>query len=333
MNSKWPIEKDADRIVVVIPSYRVTRHVLDVIAAVPQDVWRIYVVDDACPDKSGEFVRQKSIDPRVHVLFNDHNMGVGGAVMAGYRAAIKDGASVIVKIDGDGQMDPALLPVFVAPILEGQADYTKGNRFFDLEAVRSMPKMRLFGNAVLSFMCKLSSGYWNIFDPTNGYTAIHAAVASHLPFDKISRRYFFETDMLFRLNTLRAVVVDVPMEAKYGDEVSNLKISRIVGEFFAKHVRNFFKRILYNYYLRDMSLASIELPLGSLMIAFGLVFGGYHWATSSRMDVSTPTGTIMLAALQVLLGIQFLLAFIGYDIASTPGKPLHKSLFMGRVCE
>ncbi len=151
-----------------------------------------------------------------------------------------------MKIDGDGQMDPSLIPVFVFPIAAGEADYAKGNRFFDLETIRIMPKVRLFGNAVLSFMCKLSSGYWNLFDPTNGYTAIHADVARRLPFDKISRRYFFETDMLFRLNTLRAVVVDVPMEAKYGNEESNLKISRIVGEFFAKHVRNFLKRIFYN---------------------------------------------------------------------------------------
>ncbi len=243
--------------------------------------------------------------------------------MTGYRAAIADNMEVLVKIDSDGQMDPALILEFVAPIINGEADYTKGNRFFDLEKVRSMPKMRLFGNAVLSLMCKLSSGYWNLFDPTNGYTAIHADVARHLPFKKISNRYFFETDMLFRLNTLRAVVVDVPMEAKYGDEVSNLKISKIVGEFFAKHVRNFLKRIFYNYYLRDMSLASIELPVGLMLFTFGVVFGGYHWGHSLQAGNTTPVGTVMLAALPALMGLQLILAFLSYDISSMPQRAMH----------
>jgi glycosyltransferase involved in cell wall biosynthesis len=246
--------------------------------------------------------------------------------MTGYRAAIADGAEVIVKLDGDGQMDPALIPYFVAPILAGEADYTKGNRFYDIEKMCSMPRVRLFGNAVLSFLTKLSSGYWDLFDPTNGYTAIHAKVARHLPLAKISQRYFFETDILFRLNTLRAVVVDVPMEARYGDEVSNLKVSKIVGEFLFKHVRNFFKRIFYNYYLRDMSLASIELPLGASLFTFGVGFGGWHWINAAHSDIATPAGTVMLAALPTLMGLQLVLAFLSYDIASVPRRPRHKVL-------
>ncbi|MET7014115.1 glycosyltransferase family 2 protein [Uliginosibacterium flavum] len=326
MDSMVSDKNNGERVAVVIPSYRVTRHILDVIEAIPPKVWRIYVVDDACPEGSGEFVRENAKDPRVHVLFNEENMGVGGAVMAGYRAAICDGASVIVKVDGDGQMDPALIPIFVAPILEGVADYTKGNRFFDLEAVRSMPKIRLFGNAVLSFMCKLSSGYWNNFDPTNGYTAIHAKVAKQLPFDKISSRYFFETDMLFRLNTFRAVVMDVPMAARYADEVSGLKIGKIVGEFMFKHCRNFFKRIFYNYYLRDLSVASVELPFGASLFVFGVLFGAFHWYESYVGGLQTPAGTVMVAALPVLMGGQLLLSFLAYDIASTPKQVCHKVL-------
>ncbi|AOU96447.1 glycosyl transferase [Achromobacter ruhlandii] len=210
------------------------------------------------------------------VLRNEVNRGVGGAVMAGYRAAIDAGHDILVKVDGDGQMDPRLIPDFIAPIVLGNADYTKGNRFFDLETLRAMPGKRLFGNAVLSFMTKFSSGYWDLFDPTNGYTAIHARVAEHLPFDKISERYFFETDILFRLNLIGAVVVDVPMDAHYADEVSNLKISKIVGEFSLKHIRNSLKRIFYNYYLRGFSIASLELPLGILLFTFGVVYGGMH---------------------------------------------------------
>lgn len=313
-----------DLIAVVIPSYKVTRHILGVIAGIGPEVGRIYVVDDKCPDHSGDFVSANCTDPRVTVLRHEQNQGVGGAVMTGYRAAIADGAAVIVKVDGDGQMDSSLIPAFVAPILSGEADYTKGNRFFNLERIGSMPPMRLFGNAVLSFLTKLSSGYWDLFDPTNGFTAIHADAARYLPFDKISKRYFFETDMLFRLNTLGAVVTDVPMDAVYADEVSNLKISRVVTEFAAKHVRNFFKRLFYNYYLRNMSLASIELPLGVLLLLFGLVFGVSHWIQAAHEKTSTPAGTVMLAGLPVIMGVQLILAFLAYDIASVPRRPLHK---------
>lgn len=317
-------ENRPQRIAVVIPCYKVTAHILDLIPTIGDEVSRIYVVDDACPVGSGRLVAEKCSDPRVMVIFHTENQGVGGAVMTGYKAAIDDGAEIIVKLDGDGQMDPALIPEFVAPILTGEADYTKGNRFYDLEKVRAMPSVRLFGNAMLSFLTKLSSGYWNLFDPTNGYTAIHAEAAKHLPFDKIAKRYFFESDMLFRLNTLRAVAVDVPMEAKYGEEVSNLKVSKIVGEFLFKHIRNFGKRIFYNYYLRDMSLASLELPLGILLLGFGAIFGGYHWYVSSFiMGETTSAGTVMLSALPTLMGFQLILAFVGYDISSVPRRAIH----------
>ncbi len=312
-------------IAVVIPTYKACNHILSVINDIGPEVARIYVVDDCCPDGSGDYVAVNCKDSRVSVIRHAKNQGVGGAVMTGYKAAIEDGMGILVKIDSDGQMDPALIMDFVAPIVCGEADYTKGNRFFDLEKVRAMPKVRLFGNAALSLMCKLSSGYWNLFDPTNGYTAIHSDVARHLPFDKISRRYFFETDILFRLNTLRAVVVDVPMEAKYGDENSNLKISKIIGEFFAKHIRNLSKRIFYNYYLRDMSLASIELPLGIALVCFGAIYGGYHWMLSADAGVLTPAGTVMLAMTPILTGLQLILAFLSYDIMSVPQRPVHRT--------
>jgi dolichol-phosphate mannosyltransferase len=311
-------------VAVVIPSFRVTRHILGVIAGIGPEVTHVFVVDDKCPDGSGKLVQAECRDPRVTVVFHEVNQGVGGAVMTGYRAAIAAGCEVIVKVDGDGQMDAALIPDFIAPILAGHADYTKGNRFFDLEQIGQMPPMRLFGNAVLSLMTKLSSGYWNLFDPTNGFTAIHADAARHLPFHKISQRYFFETDLLFRLNTLHAVVLDVPMDASYGDEVSNLKISKVVTEFAYKHARNFFKRVFYNYYLRNMSLASIEAPLGLAMILAGGGYGIAHWIASAQQNLPTPAGTVMLSALPVLMGTQLLLAFLAYDIASVPRRAIHK---------
>ena len=310
-------------VAVVIPCFRVKRHILGVIAGISTAVDRIYVIDDACPESSGQYVMDNCDDPRVRLLRNAQNLGVGGAVLHGYTEAMAEGMDIIVKLDGDGQMDPSLIPAFITPILRGEADYTKGNRFFDLGNIRRMPGMRIFGNAVLSFMTKLSSGYWDIFDPTNGYTVIHADVARRLPLQRISQRYFFESDMLFRLNTLRAVVVDIPMDARYGEEVSNLRIPRVAGDFLVKHARNFGKRIFYNYFLRDLSLASLELVLGLLLLLLGTIFGIHHWLLSIHTGVQTTAGTVMLSALPVILGLQLLLGFIGHDIASVPRKPLH----------
>jgi len=312
------------RIAVVIPCYRSKLQILGVLAEIGAEVWRVYVIDDACPEGTGKYVEEERKDSRIRVIFHEFNRGVGGAVITGYLAAIEDGADVIVKIDSDGQMDPKFIPIMVAPILDREADYTKGNRFFDLENIRSMPTTRIFGNAILSLMAKLSTGYWDIFDPTNGYTAIHVSIAKLLPFRKISHRYFFESDLLFRLNTLYAVVVDVPMDAKYGDEVSNLKITRIVGEFLIKHFRNFMKRIFYNYYLRDLSIASIELPLGSLFLILGVGFGSFHWLESAEKGIATSAGSVMLPVLFVLMGLQFILGFLAYDITSVPRRPRQK---------
>ncbi|MDO4682729.1 MAG: glycosyltransferase family 2 protein [Lautropia sp.] len=312
-------------IAIVIPCYKVSAHILDVLARIGPEVSRIYVVDDCCPEQTGDLVTQQCTDPRVKVIRHEQNGGVGAAVITGYRAALAEGIGIMVKIDGDGQMDPALVPDFVAPILAGEADYTKGNRFFDLEQIQQMPTIRLLGNAALSFFNKISSGYWNLFDPTNGYTAIHRDVAERLPFDRISQRYFFESDMLFRLNTLRAVVVDVPMDASYGDEVSNLKISTVAGEFLFKHTRNTTKRIFYNYYLRDLSLASFQLPVGFLLLLFGLCFGLYKWSLASAAGVPSSAGTVMLSALPVLVGIELILAFLGQDIQSVPQRPLQRT--------
>lgn len=311
---------------VVVPCFRVAESILAVIGGIPAYVAQIHVVDDACPDGSGRLVQEHCDDPRVRVHFNDANLGVGGAVMAGYRAAMAAGARIVVKMDGDGQMDPAALAQLVAPIARGQADYAKGNRFYDLAQIGRMPALRIVGNALLSFMTKLSSGYWDLFDPTNGYTAVHAGVLARLPLHKVSQRYFFETDMLFRLNIMRAVVADVPMDAKYGAETSNLKISRVVLDFAAKHARNTFKRVFYNYFLRDLSLASIELVLGLVFLASGTAMGAWFWAQSASTGVESAVGSVMLVALQIIVGIQLLLGFLAYDIASVPRRPQHPLL-------
>lgn len=314
------------RISVVIPCYRVTAHIAGVIARIGPEVTRIYCVDDACPDGSGRHVAATVRDTRLTVVYNQTNLGVGGATMAGYRRALAEGADIVVKLDGDGQMDPALIPRLVRPIVSGRADYAKGNRFFNLSSLSGMPAARLFGNAVLSFVTKLSSGYWQVVDPTNGFTAIHARLLTVLPLEKVSRRYFFESDMLFRLNTFGAVVEDVPMDAVYGDERSNLRISRVWLDFALKNFVNFNKRVFYNYFLRGFSIASAELVLGSAALLFGVVFGAAEWSSSISSGTPVTAGTVMLAALPVMLGVQMLLSFLAFDMRNTPTVPLHQRI-------
>ncbi len=314
------------RIAVAIPSYKVTAHVLAVIAAVPPSVTRIYAVDDACPDGSGDYIERHCTDPRVHVLRHASNQGVGGAVITAYRAALAEGMDIVVKIDGDGQMDPRLLPQFVRPIVSGRADYTKGNRFYRPESVRDMPRVRLVGNALLSFLTKLSCGYWQVMDPTNGYTAIHTSLVRELPLDKLEQRYFFETDMLFRLNILRAVVRDIPMDAVYADEESNLRISRVLPEFFVKHISRLARRYVYSYLVRDFNIGTIYSLAGSFFLLAGSIFGILRWLTSNATSHPASSGTVMLAAMPILIGIQLLIAFLQYDVSSVPVEPLSPEL-------
>ncbi len=288
-------------VAVVIPCYRVAGQILNVIRGIGEEVDAIYVIDDQCPDRSGR----------------------GGATITGMRQAVADGARVIVKVDGDGQMDLHLLPAFIATIRSGEADFAKGNRFYDPDNLVTMPPVRLVGNAILSFLAKMSTGYWQSFDPTNGYIAIHGDVARLLPLHKLHTGYFFETDLLFRLNTVQAKVVDIPMPALYAGEKSNLRVGRIILPFIAGHMRNFAKRILYNYFLRNFSIASLELIVGLALLLFGSIFGLAKW---SHDGVAAPAGTVMLAGLPIILGVQLLLAFIAFDIASVPSTTLHPRL-------
>ncbi len=321
------------RIAVVIPCYRVRDHVLGVIETVGPECASIYVVDDACPEGTGRHVEEHCRDPRVRVIYHEVNGGVGASMVTGYRAAMADGADVIVKIDGDGQMDPADVPKIVAPIIEGRADYVKGNRFFNLTHIRRMPVARIIGNAALSFITKFSSGYWDIFDPTNGYTAIHTAVARLLPLSGLSSRYFFESDMLYQLGLVGAVVRDVPIDARYGNERSGLRLSGAVVRFSVNHAANTVRRLFYNYFLRDFSAASVELALGVALVGFGVVFGATQWVEWNARGVGAYAGTVMLAALPVILGTQLMLAFVSFDVSRVPRNPVYPQLLRRQGAE
>ncbi len=325
------------RIAVVVPCYKVNAsigRVLDAIGPWADSVW---CVDDGCPTGSGDAVEAHlraagdSADPRVRVVRRAANGGVGAAVVSGYRAALADGADILVKVDGDGQWDPGLVPALVAPILEGEADYTKGNRFFSPSLVAAMPPLRLVGNAGLSFLTKLSTGYWDLFDPTNGFTALHARVAAELPLERLHPRYFFESDLLFRLGVLRARVVELPALAVYGDEKSHLSELHALLTFPGLHLRNLCIRIGYNYFLRNFTAGSLYLLAGLSLAGFGTLFGAVQWAWGALTSDPATAGTVMLAGLPVLLGIQFLLAFLNSDIAGVPREPLFPRLSRVRV--
>ena len=219
-------------------------------------------------------------------------------------------------------MHPEDIPALVKPILQGQADYTKGNRFDSLQDLRAMPKIRIFGNAVLSLFSKLSSGYWTVNDPTNGFTAIHRSALERLDPEKLSKRYFFESDLLFRLNLASAVIRDVSLPARYGDEKSNLKIGKVIFEFPWKHLKNYLKRVGYRYYLREWSIGSIELVSGLALITTGFVFGLTSYLAAIAKAQATTAGQVTFASLTIILGFQLLLSFISYDIQSEPKTPL-----------
>jgi len=310
--------KTKPRIVVVIPAYKVTNHILSVISEIPNSVEKIIVVDDCCPEETGNFIINNTMDDRVEVIRNERNLGVGGAVKQGYRRALELDCDIVVKVDGDGQMDGKMIPCLIRPIIDGKSDYAKGNRFLSVQSLHGMPKLRILGNGVLSLLTKISSGYWSIFDPTNGFTAISIKALRNLPLEKIDNGYFFETDMLFRLNLNRSVVTDVPMDARYGSETSNLKIRRIVIPFLVLHTRNAIKRYLYNYVLRDVSIASVELPLGILLLLTGFYRGIVSWLEASSLGVSSSPGNVVLTSLLILSGMQLVLAFVAFDIQNSP---------------
>ncbi len=310
-------------ICVVIPMYKAQDHIVQVLVGIPAFVRSIVVVDDCSPDASLERA-QAVANERVYFVYHTQNQGVGGAMLSGYRKAIELGAEVIVKIDADDQMDPDYLFPLIAPILTGEADYTKGNRFLHARQLRSMPLLRRIGNVGLSFLTKLASGYWNIFDPTNGYTAIHAALIPLLDESAIDRHYFFESSMFIELGLMRAVVRDIYIPARYGGEKSSLSERKALIEFPPRLFKGFLRRIWLQYFLRDFGILSVYLMSGIVLLLFGFIFGMFNWIHNAQLDVPTPIGTVMLAAMPVILGVQFLLQANLLDIQNVPSQPLQR---------
>ncbi|HEX9333074.1 MAG TPA: glycosyltransferase family 2 protein [Anaerolineales bacterium] len=314
-------------IAVVVPCYRVEREIQSVLRMVPSYIKHIIVVDDASPDSTVDLVTASAKnDDRILLICHPSNQGVGGAMITGYRKALEMDAQIIVKIDGDGQMDMNYLPELLKPLIEGRVDYTKGNRFRDFKSLQNMPLIRRVGNMSLGFLSKAATGYWNLFDPTNGFNAIRSEALSQLPLDKIDPTYYFETSMLAHLYLIGAVVKDVPMPARYQGEASSLSIHRVLFEFPLKLIATFVRRMVLKNFIYDFSMGSIYLLIGLPLLIFGLIFGTYKWIYYASREIPAPTGTVILPTLSVILAIQLLLSAIEIDLRSVPTEPLSNPL-------
>jgi len=309
------------KISVVIPSYNVSKHIEEVINGLPPEISFIIVVDDCSTDATQSVLKQLAVlNSKIHIVLHDSNQGVGGAMISGYRKSLELGADISIKMDGDGQMDPTNIPKLIQPIIEGNADFSKGNRFRDFKALYSMPIVRRFGNLGLSFLIKAASGYWNIFDPTNGFTAIKKEVLEEINFDKLHKRYYFETSMIAELYFCDAIIFDVPMKALYGEEVSGLSSAKTLFEFPPKLFITFMRRILLKYFLFDFSVGSLYLITGIPIFSSGFIYGLLKYETYYKLGIGAPVGTVILPTLLIILGFQLLLAGLAFDINNYPKK-------------
>ncbi|MFH1185087.1 MAG: glycosyltransferase family 2 protein [Chloroflexota bacterium] len=314
-------------IAAVVPAYRVEGQIQAVLRELPPYLKHVVVVDDASTDRTAALVQAAAKhDRRILLLRHERNRGVGAAMITGFQKARDLGAEIVVKIDGDGQMDILHLPALLAPLVQGRADYAKGNRFRDFAALRKMPLIRRIGNMGLGFLAKAATGYWNLFDPTNGFLAIRVEALAQLPLDQIDRGYYFELSMLSHLYLLGAVVQDVPMPALYRNEVSNLAVERVLLEFPFKLLGTFVRRVMLKNFLYDFSMVSIYVLVGLPLLLFGMFFGGIKWVQYWSLGVPAPTGTVILPTLSVLLGIQLLLSAVESDLRSVPKHPLSNPL-------
>ena len=304
-------------VAIAIPAFRAEATIGGVIATLPALVDHVVVVDDASPDNLSK-VLAAIAEPRLSTVRHERNLGVGGASKTAFRRCLELHADVVVKMDADGQMDPELLAPLLDALIDTGCDYAKGNRFLDEHALRAMPRLRLFGNLALSFLTKMSSGYWHVFDPQNGYVACRASILKRLDLEAIADDYFFENDMLVHLNILEGRVIDVPMPARYGEERSSMRIAVVLRRFPLRLMNRLRKRIWQRYVVRDFSPVALFLLLGAPMLLAGVLFGAWAWYESSTSGIVASTGRVMLSVLPIVIGFQLILQAVLLDINSSP---------------
>jgi glycosyltransferase involved in cell wall biosynthesis len=304
------------RVAVVVPAFREREHIAQVITTMPATVDHVLVVDDASPDDTSQVALAVG-DPRTEVLRHEKNKGVGGSIVTGHRRALELQADVCVVMAGDGQMDPDQLPRLLAPLANDGYAFAKANRFYSATSFAGMPRHRVVGNVLLTFLTKAASGYWNLVDPQNGYTAITREYLERLPLDRLAERYEFENDQLIWLNILDARAIDVPIPARYGTEVSSIRLHAVVPRLLLLLARGFWRRVWHKYVLWSFSPVALLLIAGSLLMLFGLAIG--IWAVIASLGpAEASTGTWLLAVAPMLVGIQLLVQSLVLDIQATP---------------
>ena len=304
--------------IAIIPCYKSKGKAEKVVLETLKYVDKVVCIDDDCPFNTGEHIRKKIKDENLLIIKNEINMGVGGAFKVGLAAALDMGADYVIKIDSDGQMNPALIPLFMTPLKKNIASFVKGNRFKTSNVLYNMPKLRLIGNLVLGILTKFSTGYWELFDPTNGFIAFKTELLNKFPLHKLDNRFFFETDLLFRMSLIDTFILEIPMEAIYGDEISNLNAIKEIPNFLLKHSLLIPKRIFYNYFLLDFNPGSLFLLISSFFGVLSFSLASYYFIYSKMNALATPTGIQTLFLTLFIISLQFFMNFIHYDISQKP---------------
>lgn len=304
------------KVAVVVPAFREEALIAETIQGVPELVDLIVVVDDCSPDDTGKVVEDLR-NPRVTLIRHTVNQGVGGSILTGHKKAIELGADVMVVMAGDNQMDPDYLPQLLDPIVNDGYGFTKGNRFFSRAGASAMPAVRIAGNMVLTFMNKAASGYWNLVDPQNGYTAVTRESLGQVPLDKISRRYEFENDLLIWLNIAEVRARDVAIPARYNTEVSALRPHRDGPRIAWLLFKGFWRRMWFKYTLWSFSPVALLFYWGLLLLAIGTIAG--IWTTVVAFQGTSPTaGTTVLSVVPFFCGFVLLVQSLVLDIQGTP---------------
>lgn len=308
------------KIAVVIPYYNAARHIADVVRKLPDYVDAIIVVNDKSPDElpKNAINISKNINTELFIIECECNLGVGGATKKGFQFAVENEFDIVIKVDADDQMDTFYLEEMILPIVANKAQVAKGNRFKRTKELKKMPLARRIGNLGISFLAKLATGYWNNFDPTNGFLAIKTSVLKDIDFENLSNRYFFETSLLSELYFNGIRIKDISMPAIYAGEKSSMSVWKMPFIFSYNLFKLLIKRILKTYFLYDFNIGSVYLIFGKILFLFGLIFGGSNWYHYAQINLPTPTGTIMIATISLILGFQLLLQFIQYDIFNAP---------------
>jgi glycosyltransferase involved in cell wall biosynthesis len=305
---------EGKRVGVVIPAYDEEKLIAATIAGVPHFVDRIYVVDDHSRDATAEQARATG-DPRLEVISHERNQGVGAAIVTGYKRARDEDVDVTAVMAADNQMDPSDLETLCAPVARGEVDYAKANRLFTGQAWQLIPRYRYLGNAMLSLLTKIASGYWHVADSQSGYTAISLRYLQLLDLERIYKRYGFPNDMLVHLNVWDARVRDFPSRPIYGvGERSGIRLRKVVPAIAGLLVKGFFWRMREKYVIRDFHPLVFFYTLGFLMSSVGLVLGGVVSALRIFGDREITTPTIVLVALLLISGSQFTLFAMWFDM-------------------